>query len=151
MGWLSVTRSLCSSREGDRSGSAAAEKQPCQLTGVVPPSDKTKDGPSAKDLLTKYGSAYLVTSISLSLVSFAICYVRHPLSRSLSVIHTHTFSFFLSLSLCNPTCRLGERVVKQVICASRFRDETTLEATQGPILSQSPTDAIRFWWHLYGS
>ena len=27
---------------------------------------------------------------------------------------------------------------------------TTLEATQGQILSQSPTDATRFWWHLYG-
>ena len=26
----------------------------------------------------------------------------------------------------------------------------TLEATQGQILSQSPTDASRFWWHLYG-
>ena len=27
----------------------------------------------------------------------------------------------------------------------------TLEATQGRILSQSPTDATRFWGHLYGS
>jgi len=27
----------------------------------------------------------------------------------------------------------------------------TLEATQGQILSQSPTDATRFWWHLYGA
>ena len=27
----------------------------------------------------------------------------------------------------------------------------TLEATQGQILSQSPIDATRFWWHLYGS
>jgi len=27
----------------------------------------------------------------------------------------------------------------------------TLEATQGKISSQSPTDATRFWWHLYGS
>lgn len=29
----------------------------------------------AKALLAKYGSAYLVTSISLSIVSFALCYV----------------------------------------------------------------------------
>ena len=28
---------------------------------------------------------------------------------------------------------------------------STLEATQGQILSQSPTDATQFWWHLYGS
>ena len=27
----------------------------------------------------------------------------------------------------------------------------TLEVTQGQILSQSPTDATRFWKHLYGS
>ena len=27
----------------------------------------------------------------------------------------------------------------------------TLEATQKQILSPSPTDATRFWWHLYGS
>lgn len=30
---------------------------------------------TAKDLLKRYGSAYLITSISLSLVSFGICYV----------------------------------------------------------------------------
>lgn len=30
---------------------------------------------TAKDLLTQYGSAYLITSISLSLISFSICYV----------------------------------------------------------------------------
>lgn len=29
----------------------------------------------AKDLLTRYGGAYLITSISLSLVSFGLCYV----------------------------------------------------------------------------
>lgn len=40
----------------------------------------SKDGESgggavkAKDLLAKYGSAYLVTSISFALVSFTICY-----------------------------------------------------------------------------
>ena len=27
----------------------------------------------------------------------------------------------------------------------------TLESSSGQILSQSPTDATRFWWHLYGS
>ena len=27
----------------------------------------------------------------------------------------------------------------------------TLEATHRQILSQSPTYATRFWWHLYGS
>ena len=36
---------------------------------------KSKEGPDAKELLKKYGSAYLVTSISLALVSFTICYV----------------------------------------------------------------------------
>jgi len=29
--------------------------------------------------------------------------------------------------------------------------QSTLEATQGQILSQSPTDAISKRWHLYGS
>ena len=32
-----------------------------------------------------------------------------------------------------------------------WNDYTTLEATQGQSLSQFPTDATRFWWHLYGS
>jgi hypothetical protein len=27
----------------------------------------------------------------------------------------------------------------------------TLAVTQGQIASPSPTDAIRFWWHLYRS
>ena len=30
------------------------------------------------------------------------------------------------------------------------RPGTTLETTQGQIVSQSFTDATRFWWHLYG-
>ena len=34
---------------------------------------KTK-GEQAKDLLKKYGSAYLITSISFAIVSFAACY-----------------------------------------------------------------------------
>ena len=32
-----------------------------------------------------------------------------------------------------------------------IQEVTTLEVTQGQILSQSPTDATRFWWYLYGS
>jgi len=35
--------------------------------------------------------------------------------------------------------------------AAARRTGTTLEATQGKILSQSPSDATRIWWHLYGS
>lgn len=38
--------------------------------------DKSDKGGAvkAKDLLAKYGSAYLITSISFAVVSFAICY-----------------------------------------------------------------------------
>jgi len=36
-------------------------------------------------------------------------------------------------------------VTIQLVCMS------TLEVTQGQISSQSPTDATRCWWHLYGS
>lgn len=37
--------------------------------------EKTKSkGDQAKELLTKYGGAYLATSIVLSLISFALCY-----------------------------------------------------------------------------
>jgi len=37
--------------------------------------------------------------------------------------------------------------VHKAICT----DDTTLGVTQGGVLSQSPTDATRFWWHLFGS
>ena len=38
------------------------------------------------------------------------------------------------------------------IRAHQFAEpKSTLETTQGQILSQAPTDATRFWWHLYGS
>mmetsp|Transcript_26248 Transcript_26248/g.62153 ORF Transcript_26248/g.62153 Transcript_26248/m.62153 type:complete len:195 (-) Transcript_26248:697-1281(-) len=37
--------------------------------------NKDSDGPGPKELLAKYGSAYLVTSITLSLISFSLCYV----------------------------------------------------------------------------
>ena len=44
----------------------------------------------------------------------------------------------------------------QILCVAiqkktQIERYTTLEATQGQILSQSPTHATRFWWHLYGS
>jgi hypothetical protein len=43
------------------------------FTNKDPVSGKTK-GQQAKDLLAKYGSAYLITSISFAIVSFAACY-----------------------------------------------------------------------------
>jgi len=37
--------------------------------------EKTKSkGDQAKELLAKYGGAYLATSITLSLISFSLCY-----------------------------------------------------------------------------
>ena len=44
-------------------------------------------GNQAKDLLKRYGSAYLITSITLSLISFGVCYllVNSGLSLSFSV------------------------------------------------------------------
>ena len=43
------------------------------FTSKDPVTGKTK-GDQAKDLLKKYGSAYLITSISFAIVSFAACY-----------------------------------------------------------------------------
>jgi len=51
-----------------------------------------------------------------------------------------------------PETRRGNRcLILRGLQAEDWRFYTTLEATQGQILSQSPTDATRFWWHLYGS
>lgn len=36
---------------------------------------KKSKGDQAKELLAKYGGAYLATSITLSLISFTLCYV----------------------------------------------------------------------------
>ncbi|KAL4578578.1 hypothetical protein LXL04_014703 [Taraxacum kok-saghyz] len=38
------------------------------------PNVKKSKGDQAKELLTKYGGAYLATSITLSLISFSLCY-----------------------------------------------------------------------------
>uniref|UniRef100_A0A061R5E1 Protein fam210b-like n=1 Tax=Tetraselmis sp. GSL018 TaxID=582737 RepID=A0A061R5E1_9CHLO len=38
-------------------------------------SDSAKKATDAKELLKRYGSAYLITSISFAIVSYAICYV----------------------------------------------------------------------------
>ena len=35
--------------------------------------------------------------------------------------------------------------------APELGQQRVRNVTQGQILSQSPTDATRFWWHLYGS
>ena len=42
--------------------------------GLVESLQKDDGGQSAKDLLAKYGVAYLATSIPLALVSFTVCY-----------------------------------------------------------------------------
>ena len=42
-------------------------------------------------------------------------------------------------------------VCRVVFCRQRHVHPPALETPQGQILSQSPTDAARFWWHLYGS
>lgn len=43
--------------------------------GSTPPSfQRASSCPQAKDLLKKYGGAYLLTSISFAIVSFAACY-----------------------------------------------------------------------------
>ncbi|GMY15764.1 hypothetical protein FCV25MIE_11003 [Fagus crenata] len=48
-----------------------SSKQEVEEEGV----EKTKSkGDQAKELLTKYGGAYLATSIFLSLISFSLCY-----------------------------------------------------------------------------
>lgn len=44
------------------------------LFSIFKSTDKNGKAIKAKDLLAKYGSAYLVTSISLSIVSFSLCY-----------------------------------------------------------------------------
>ena len=41
----------------------------------APPPPTPPTGPQAKELLKRYGSAYLLTSISFALVSFAACYL----------------------------------------------------------------------------
>jgi len=49
-------------------------KKYCLEAGLFKSMQKNDGGASAKQLLTKYGTAYLATSIPLALVSFAICY-----------------------------------------------------------------------------
>lgn len=60
-------------------------------------SKKTK-GQQAKELITRYGSAYLITSISFAIVSFTLCYALissgvHPLALShLLISYPHKLS-----------------------------------------------------------
>jgi len=46
---------------------------------------------------------------------------------------------------------LGVRYRTRPVRIQARTSHTTLEATQGQILNQPPTDATRFLWHLYGS
>lgn len=45
--------------------------------------NKEGGGPTAKDLLSKYGGAYLITSITLAIISYALCYLL--ISRGVDV------------------------------------------------------------------
>ena len=78
--------------------------------------------------------------------------VRHT---HVSVRHTHTQVSVPSL-VGNKKDGVGvaaRAVVTLEACEvnPNLRILATLEVTQGQILSQSPTDATRFWWQSYGS
>jgi len=48
----------------------------------------------------------------------------------------------------------GPALDSRIVTPARYlyvQVKPTLEATQWQISSQPPTDATRFWWHLYGS
>ena len=54
-----------------------------------------------------------------------------------------------------PLTRLAARRDQQAVliltCGAFALFPATLEATKGQIVSQSATDATRFWWRVYGS
>ncbi len=69
-------------KKADAEKAPAAEKSVEETTeaygleaGLFQSLKQNDGGKSAKDLLAKYGVAYLATSIPLAIVSFAICYV----------------------------------------------------------------------------
>ena len=91
--------------------------------------------------------------------------LRPPRRKQLAVLcrEQHTACIMPPHSHADSLCtRLQTLVSKQErlldhrpgpsrLCGGASGDPSTLEATQGKIFSQSPTDATRFWWHLYGS
>lgn len=55
--------------------------------------EKSK-GEEAKELLAKYGGAYLATSITLSLISFTLCYVLISSGVDVSTLLQKVYSIF---------------------------------------------------------
>ncbi|XP_031473608.1 uncharacterized protein LOC116246059 [Nymphaea colorata] len=77
-------RALQDTKETDSTAEEVTQKYGLEagLWKIFSSKDKNEEGNSkksktdeAKELLAKYGGAYLATSISLSLVSFGLCYV----------------------------------------------------------------------------
>lgn len=58
--------------------------------------DGKSKGQQAKELLTRYGSAYLITSISFALVSFTLCYALIS-SGDLMTVQQHEQNMLLTL------------------------------------------------------
>lgn len=71
------------------------------FTSKDPVTGKTK-GDQAKDLLKKYGSAYLITSISFAIVSFAACYALVNAGLALPAL---TWPLVLGSSLSFTSCK----------------------------------------------
>lgn len=66
-------------------------------------------GTQAKDLLKRYGSAYLITSITLSLFSFGICYV---------LVSSGAFQYSSDMRACPVCTRNFKNTTEQVFSAS---------------------------------
>lgn len=76
------------------------------LFSVFKSKDTEGKGIKAKDLLAKYGSAYLITSISLSIVSFGLCYALINAGVDVGALLSKVRSAGLCCFVCGD-CRKG--------------------------------------------
>lgn len=66
--------------------------------------EKKSRGDEAKELLAKYGGAYLATSISLSIISFALCYVLISAGVDVQALLLKVQAIIISPLSANLTC-----------------------------------------------
>ncbi|XWS71426.1 hypothetical protein CRYUN_Cryun03dG0137000 [Craigia yunnanensis] len=70
--------------------------------------EKKSKGDRAKELLTKYGGAYLATSITLSLISFSLCYALISAGIDVQALLQHVYmGYKIPLMFLFITCDEG--------------------------------------------
>jgi len=124
-----------------RCGRPRAGQYLCSVARPARPPLAGVEAVTAQERATQIAEACITRDVVERLDRDGVAIVDHEMFRELAAAVLVGAQRFL------PPCPSNRAAMG--VRGPRELSQPTLEATQGQIVSQSPTDATRFWWHLW--